>query len=452
MPKVAQRLSDIEVQRLTHNVSANGKPYNTLHPVGGAPGLLLQVTPSGARTWIYRVAVGVRTDDKGGVKVDKNNRPIPLRRSIGLGGYPAVSLSEARQKAKALKSQIRDEGLDPVEERKAARRRLISAQLSSVTFEKAAGDFIDMKAKEFKNPRQADQWRKSLANYAYPHIGSIPVRELDLAHIESVLDPIWETIPETAKRVQGRIENILGWCAIRGYRTGDNPAQWKGYLDKVYPSSSKIKKIVNHAALSVDAVPDFMANLAERKAVAARALEFLILTASRPNEVIGDRRIGKAGITWQEVDLKKKVWTIAAERMKAGKKHNVPLTDKALAILQAMPMGEPDSLIFPSPAGGLPSDNFLTAILRRMDVKSSAHGFRSVFKDWAREYTAYADEVSELALAHVNSDATRAAYARSELIDKRRLMMNDWAQYCYHGHIPQEQDNVVSIGGRSEHA
>lgn len=429
MPKVAKQLSDREVNRLTHNVSEQGNAYNTLHPVGGVPGLLLQVTPAGAKTWIYRTKVGT------------------LRRSIGLGGYPSVSLSEARQKAKELKGQIRDEGLDPVEEKKAARRRLISAQLSVKTFEKAAGEFIDMKAKEFKSPRQADQWRKSLAKHVFPHIGSIPVREIELAHIETVLDPIWETIPETAKRVQGRIENILGWCAIRGYRSGDNPAQWKGYLDKVYPSSSKIKKIVNHAALSVDALPDFMASLAERKAVSARALEFLILTASRTSEVIGNRREKVRGVTWQEVDFEKKVWTIPAKRMKKKKQHRVPLTDKALAILEAMPKGEPDSLIFPSPAGGLPSDNFLTAILRRMDVKATSHGFRATFKVWAQEHTAYADEVTELALAHVNNDATRAAYARSELIDKRRLMMNDWAQYCYHGHAKKTGDNtVVAIG------
>lgn len=431
MPKVAKQLSDREVNRLTHNVSEQGNAYNTLHPVGGVPGLLLQVTPAGAKTWIYRTKVGT------------------LRRSIGLGGYPSVSLSEARQKAKELKGQIRDEGLDPVEEKKAARRRLISAQLSVKTFEKAAGEFIDMKAKEFKSPRQADQWRKSLAKHVFPHIGSIPVREIELAHIETVLDPIWETIPETAKRVQGRIENILGWCAIRGYRSGDNPAQWKGYLDKVYPASSKIKKIVSHAALPVDAMPDFMADLAERKAVAARALEFLILTASRPNEVVGDRRIGKAGITWQEVDFKEKVWTIPKERMKAGREHRVPLTDKALAILEAMPKGEPDSLIFPSPAGGVPSDNFLTAVLRRMDVKSSAHGFRSVFMDWSRRYSRFArqEEVAELALAHVNSDATRAAYARDGLIDKRRLQMKEWAQFCFHGHATKTGDNtVVAIG------
>lgn len=182
---------------------------------------------------------------------------------------------------------------------------------------------------------------------------------------------------------------------------------------------------------------------------AARALEFLILTASRTNEVIGDKRIGKAGVTWQEIDLQRKVWTVPADRMKSGKQHKVPLTDAAVDLLKGMEQGKPDQLIFPGPKGDIPSNNFLSALLKRMDQPVTAHGFRSTFKDWAREYTAYADEVSELALAHVNSDATRAAYARSELIDKRRLLMADWEQYCYHGKAKGDDSKVTAIRERA---
>src|SRR5690554_2613671 len=427
MPKQAKELSAVEVKRLTCSVGKDGKPYNTFHAVGGVSGLLLQVAATGAKTWILRTKIGTK------------------RRSIGLGGYPAVSLAEARRKAQETKDKIA-EGIDPVEERKAARRALIAAQLSTMTFADAMRDYIEMKAKEFKNPRQRQQWENSLNTYAVPHIGKVPVREIALPHIKAVLDPIWEEKTETANRVRARMENILGWCAVHGYRSAQNPAQWKGYLDAVYASPEKIKNKGHHAALPVDTMPDFMKALQKRTGTAARALEFLILTASRTNEVIGDKRIGKAGITWQEVDLKRKVWTVPAERMKSGKQHKVPLTDAAVDLLKGMGQGQPDQLIFPGPKGDVPSNNFLSAVLKRMDQPITAHGFRSTFKDWAREYTAYADEVSELALAHVNSDATRAAYARSELLDKRRLLMNDWEQYCYHGKAKQEGGKVANIG------
>ncbi|MCK7548485.1 tyrosine-type recombinase/integrase [Marinobacter koreensis] len=431
MPKKAKELSATEVRRLTCAVGKDGEPYNTFHAVGGVSGLQLQVTPSGAKTWILRTLIGGK------------------RRKIGLGGFPDVPLSEARQKAREAKQAI-EQGIDPVEERKAARRALIAAQLSTMTFAEAMRDYISMKSKEFRNPRQAQQWQNSLNTYAVPHIGKVPVREIELPHIKAVLDPIWEEKTETANRVRARIENILGWCAVHGYRSNENPAKWSGFLDEVYPSPEKIKKKGHHAALPVEAMPDFMASLKKRTGTAARALEFLILTASRTNEVIGDKRIGKAGITWQEIDLKKKVWTVPADRMKSGKVHKVPLTDAAVKMLKGMEQGAPDSLLFPGPKGDIPSNNFLSALLKRMDQKVTAHGFRSTFKDWAREHTAYADEVSELALAHVNSDATRAAYARSELIDKRRLLMADWEHYCYHGKAKADDEGkkVVAIGGK----
>lgn len=430
MPKKAKELSATEVRRLTYSVGKDGKPYNTLHPVGGVAGLHLQVTPTGAKTWLLRTVVGTK------------------RRAIGLGGFPGVSLAEARRKAQEYKDKIA-EGIDPVEERKAARRALIASQLRTKTFADAMRDYINDKAPEFRNPRQRQQWENSLNTYAVPHIGKVPVREIELPHIQAVLDPIWKEKTETASRVRARMENILGWCAVKGYRSNDNPAKWQGFLNKIYASPEKIKKKGHHTALAVDAMPSFMTDLRKRTGTAARALEFLVLTASRTNEVIGDKRIGKMGVTWQEIDFKKKVWTVPADRMKSGKLHRVPLTEAAIELLKGMEPGKPEEPVFPGPKGGIASNNFLSAVLKRMDQPVTVHGFRSTFKDWAREHTAYADEVSELALAHVNSDATRAAYARSELIDKRRLLMADWEHFCLHGEAAKKEDNVVAIGGAS---
>ena len=430
MPIKAKELSATEVRRLSHSVSkTTGKDYNALHPVGGVAGLLLQVTPTGAKSWVYRTRIGTK------------------RRSIGLGGFPDVTLAQARDKAHAVRDKIA-EGIDPVAEKQEKRRDLLAAQLSTMTFADATHQYMKMKSKEFRDPRQAGQWEGSLELHAMPHIGKVPVRDIELPHIKAVLDPIWETKTETANRVRGRIEKILGWCAVHGYRSNENPARWRGYLDGVFQAPEKIKKKGHHAALSVDAMPKFMQDLQKRTGTAARAMEFLILTASRTNEVVGDKRINKPGITWQEIDFKAGVWTIPADRMKAGKAHKVPLTKAAIDLLKEVEPGAPDALVFAGSGGAIPSNNFLSALLKRMEQTATAHGFRSTFKDWARERTAYADEVSELALAHVNSDATRAAYARSELLEKRRQLMGDWEQYCYHGKA-QEAGKVVSIGAQA---
>lgn len=429
MPIKARELSATEVRRLTHSISKKtGKPYNALHSVGGVSGLLLQVTPTGAKSWVYRTRIGGK------------------RRSIGLGGFPDVPLAQARDKAREMRDKIAD-GIDPVEERNEKRRQLIADRLSNKTFADAMAEYISMKSKEWKNPRHAQQWSNSLTTYALPHIGKVPVRDIDLAHIKAVLDPIWETKTETASRIRGRIEKILGWSAVHGYRSEENPARWQGFLDEVYQAPGKIKKKGHHAALPVDAMPAFMADLKSRRGTAARALEFLIFTAARTNEVIGDKRIGKLGITWQEIDLEQRLWTVPKSRMKSGKQHKVPLTGAAVAILEGMERGSPDALVFPGGDGGIPSNNFLSALLKRMNQPITAHGFRSTFKDWAREHTAYADEVSELALAHINSDSTRSAYARSQLLEKRRQLMGEWEHYCHHGKMPGDGDNVQNIGG-----
>lgn len=418
MPKKARELTATELKRLTHSVSkATGKPYNALHPVGGVAGLLMQVTPTGAKSWIYRTTVGGK------------------RRNIGLGGFPDVTLAGAREKAREYRELI-ERGIDPVEQRQAARQSLIAEQGKALTFDDAARQFLTVKSREFKNPKHVQQWENTLRTYASPVIGKMAVSQIELPHIVQVLEPIWHTKTETAGRVRGRIEKVLAWATVSGFRAGDNPARLKDNVDLALGKPSKIKKAKHFTALPYAELPDFMAELSKRPAVSARALEFAILTAARSGEV--------RGATWDEIDLDAAVWTIPADRMKAGKPHKVPLCPDAVEILREIPRFEGSEFIFTAPRGGKFSDVALTALLKRMDIKATAHGFRSAFKDWAREQTAYADEVSELALAHVNSDATRAAYARSELIDKRRQLMQEWANYCRNG--KQVSATVAAIG------
>lgn len=403
MPKKAKELTATEVKRLTHSISkVTGKPYNALHPVGGVAGLLMQVTPNGAKSWIYRTTVGGK------------------RRNIGLGGFPDVTLAGAREKAREYRELI-EKGIDPVEKRQAARQSLIAEQGKALTFDDAARQFLAVKSREFKNPKHIQQWTNTLSTYASPYIGKMAVSAIELPHIVQVLEPIWHTKTETAGRVRGRIEKVLAWATVSGFRTGDNPARLKDNVDLALGKPSKIKKAKHFTALPYAEMPEFMAELRQRPAISARALEFAILTAARSGEV--------RGATWEEIDMDAAIWTIPADRMKAGKPHKVPLCPDAVEILREIPRIDDSEFIFTAPRGGKFSDVALTALLKRMDIKATAHGFRSTFKDWAREQTAYADEVSELALAHVNSDATRAAYARSELIDKRRQLMQEWAEY-----------------------
>ena len=418
MPKKAKELTATQVKRLTHSISkTTGKPYNALHPVGGVAGLLIQVTPSGAKSWIYRTTVGGK------------------RRNIGLGGFPDVTLTGAREKAREYREMI-ERGIDPIEQRQAARQSLIVEQGKSLTFDDAARQFLAVKSREFKNPKHVQQWTNTLSTYASPILGKMAVSAIELPHIVQVLEPIWHTKTETAGRVRGRIEKVLAWATVSGFRTGENPARLKDNVDLALGKPSKIKKAKHFTALPYAELPEFMAELRQRPAVSARALEFAILTAARSGEV--------RGATWEEIDLDAAIWTIPAERMKAGKPHKVPLCPAAVEILKEIPQLEGSELIFTAPRGGKFSDVALTALLKRMEIKATAHGFRSTFKDWAREQTAYADEVSELALAHVNSDATRAAYARSELIDKRRQLMQEWANYCRNG--KQVSASVAAIG------
>lgn len=394
MARKAKELSALEVNRLTKA---------GYHFVGGVSGLALQVSPSGARSWILRATVGTR------------------RRDIGLGGFPDVTLAGAREAARTAREKIKN-GIDPVEESKAKRSALAASQASALTFSDAAAKYIAAHESGWKNAKHAAQWSATLEAYAFPTIGKIRVSDIETAHVVSILESIWKTKTETASRLRGRIESVLDWATVRGFRKGENPARWRGHLDKLLPARSKVQKVDHHAALPFGETGAFMVELAKVEGLGARALEFAILTAARSGEV--------RGATWSEIDLTAKVWTIPASRMKAEKEHRIPLSDTAVSLLEALPRIAGTDLVFPSAKNAQLSDMTLTAVLRRMNQPVTAHGFRSTFRDWAGETTAYPREVIEHALAHQLKDKAEASYARGTLFEKRRRLMNDWAKHC----------------------
>lgn len=410
MPKVARELGALEVKRET----APG-----LHFVGGVAGLALQVTPAGGKCWVLRVRVAGR------------------RRDMGLGGYPSVSLAKAREKAAEARELIR-KGIDPIDRQQATQSALRAAVAAALTFRQCAKAYMEAHEAGWKNAKHAQQWRNTLEAYAYPVLGDLLVRDVQKEHVLEVLRPIWTTKTETAVRVRSRMELVLSYAMQAGYRPeGLNPARWKGGLDKLLPKPGKVAKREHFAALPVAEVGAFMERLHAAEGMGARALEFAILTAARSGEV--------RGTTWAEIDLAAKVWTIPAARMKAGKEHRVPLSDVAVELLGKVPAGKPDAFVFPAARGGQLSDMTLAAVLRRMAVPAVPHGFRSTFRDWASERTAYPADVAEMALAHTIDNKVEAAYRRGDLFEKRRLMMADWAQFLSKIERPAE---VVSLASR----
>lgn len=359
---------------------------------GDGRGLFLYVKPSGARSWVLRYQVQGR------------------RRDLGLGSFPDVSLAMARERASEARRLIA-EGEDPITKKQQAKPK---------TFKDAALELIESKKPGWKNAKHAAQWTSTLEAYAFPKIGQVQVAKIETADVIAALTPIWSAKPETANRVRQRIEAVLDYASALGIRTGDNPARWRGHLDHLLPKPKKLRAVKHHPALPHAEITDFMAQLETRVGVAARALGFTILTAARSGET--------RGATWAEIDREEKVWTIPASRMKAGKEHRVPLSDAALALLGDA-RGD-DKLIFESEAKpGKPiSDMSMTAVLRRMERKDiTVHGFRSTFRDWAGETTGFPREVIEAALAHGIKDKAEAAYARSDLFDKRRDLMAAWS-------------------------
>jgi integrase len=368
-------------------------------------GLYLQVSENGSRSWIFRFKQNGRSRD------------------MGLGSLTAVSLATARGIAADCRRK-RSAGLDPIENRKAERLQAQLAAARSMTFDQCRDAFIEAHKSAWRNAKHRAQWTNSLATYVSPVFGSLPIQSVDVAFVTKVLEPIWSTKPETASRVRGRIERVLDWAKVRGFRQGENPARWRGHLDALLPARSKVRKVKHHAALPYVQIGAFMAALRTREAVAARALEFTILTATRTGEVLGAR--------WNEIDFQAKVWVVPANRMKSGREHRVPLSRPAISVLKEMQARHQEDLVFPGDRRGKSLSNMaMQMMLRRMDrADLTAHGFRSTFRDWAAECTNFPAEVAEAALAHVVGDKVEAAYRRGDLFEKRRRLMDAWATYC----------------------
>jgi integrase len=358
-------------------------------------------------------------------------------RVMGLGPYPRVTLAEARARAdRAWK--VADAGGDPIDERRGQRAAARLERAKVMTFRQCADAYIRAQSPGWRNPKHAKQWPSTLASYVYPVFGDLPVQAVDVGLVMRVLEPIWTEKPETASRVRGRIESVLDWATARGHRTGENPARWRGHLDNLLPRRSKVSPVEHHAALPYAELPGFMAELRRQPGVAARALEFSVLTAARTGEVIG--------ATWSEIDLKGRLWTIPGERMKAGREHRVPLTDRALAIVEEVLELREGDFVFPGGRAGRPlSGMAFLMLLRRMGRgELTAHGFRSTFADWHAERTGFPAEVREMALAHVVGDKVEAAYRRGDLFQKRRQLAAAWARFCA---SPPVGDNIVPLAG-----
>jgi len=398
MPRPINKLSDLRVR----NASTPGYLSD-----GG--GLYLQISPSLTKSWVFRYQLA--------------NRP----REMGLGALHTFSLKEARERARRCR-QLLAEGRDPIEDRQAERQQKRLDAARALTFDQCAAAYIDAHKAGWRNAKHGDQWSSTLSVYASPTFGALPVQAVDTALVMRALEPIWKAKTETASRVRGRIESVLDWATVRGYRTGENPARWRGHLDKLLPKRSKVKKVEHHAALPYAQISGFMDKLHAQEGIAARALEFLILTAARSGEVIGAR--------WDEFDFEGKTWTVPGERMKAGRPHEVPLSPRALAIVKAQQKIRTGDYVFAGRRPTEPLSNMaMLALLKRMGrTDLTAHGFRSTFRDWAAEQTNYANEVAEMALAHVVGDKVEAAYRRGTMKEKRVHLMNDWARFCTAAH------------------
>ncbi len=386
------------------------------HYVGGVDGLALQVLPTGGRTWILRVMIAGR------------------RRDMGLGGYPDVPLSQARDAARQARMKIK-QGIDPIDEAIEKQSQLRAAKAANVTFEECASRYIASHEASWASSKSSQQWTNSLTTYAFPFIGKLLVRDVDLPNVLKVLEPIWRTKTETASRVRSRMENILDWAQVNKYRSGLNPARWRGHLDKILPAPAKVRVPRHQPALPIAETGAFMARLCNVDGMGARALEFAILTAARSGEV--------RGAPWSEIDFVESMWNIPKERMKAKEPHRVPLSPEAIKLLKALPQMADSELIFPAPRGGELSDGTLAAAINRMNETDDMrwidptskrevvpHGFRSTFRDWASEVSEYPGEMAEMALAHKIGDKVEAAYRRGDLFLKRHRMMADWSKFC----------------------
>jgi integrase len=405
MARIGEKLSPLKVRRL----KAPGM-------YGDGRGLWLHVGPSApnspdplaAKSWLFRYKLHGKTH------------------AMGLGPVHVVGLAEARQRAQAARHLCLD-GIDPLEAKRADKARQALEAAKAITFQDCSGRYIKAHRVGWRNAKHAGQWDTTLAMYAYPTIGSLPVAAIDTGHITRILEPIWSAKAETASRVRGRIEAVLDYARTHGWREGENPARWRGHLENVLPRRSKIRRAKHHAALPWREIGNFMERLSKQNGVSVLALRLSILTASRTGEVIGAR--------WGEIDMPAALWIVPAERMKAGREHRVPLSDSALDVLrQAAKLtikSDPASFVFPGSKPGTSLSNMaMLALLRRMGRSDlTTHGFRSSFRDWAAE-TGQPADIAEAALAHVVGDKTVAAYQRGDLLERRQRLMDQWGSFC----------------------
>jgi integrase len=408
-------------------------------------GLYLQIAKGGSKSWIFRFML--------------DGRP----RKMGMGSVHTVSLAKARERAAEHRLKLLDAD-DPIELRRAEKMAKRAAETTALSFKEAAEQYIKAHRASWKNVKHADQWEATLKTYAYPVFGDLAVSRVDVALVMKVLEPIWYTKTETASRVRGRIESVLDWAKARHLRDGENPARWKGHLDKLLPARSKVAKVGHQPALPYPEIGSFMQDLRGMEGVSPRALEFAILTASRAEAAIG--------ALWQEIDFGSGMWTISPARMKgqkgASKEHRVPLSTRVVELLKSLPREDGNVHVFVGGRKGEPlSDAAMGATIKRMhaaglkagrggwvdpkelDKKGNAkvvvpHGFRSTFRDWGSEQTAYPNEMLEMALAHTVANKVEAAYRRGDMVEKRRRLMEDWATFC--GTVkPAASDNVTPI-------
>ena len=432
MPKIAKLLSSVEVNRLNRV---------GWHAVGGVAGLLLQIRKSTqkggslSRSWILRIYIGNK------------------RKPIGLGSFPQVSLAEARVRAKKIIFDVQ-QGIDPVANKKALRSQLMLAELSNKSFKTCAEEYMKAHAQDYRNEKHRKQWDATLQTYTYPIIGNLLVSDIKMHHVLEVLlqkttdkngqvAQFWYIKTETAKRILGRIKKVMDYAIVNEYRTGINPAQWTGYLDTLLPSPTKVTKKKHYPAIPYSEIGDFMDKLRAHEGISAKALEFLILTGVRSGSV----RMAK----WSEINFSQNLWVIPVEHTKTQEEHRVPLSPQTMKLLRSLDSSSESSIVFPSPRGGILSDASLSAFMRDMrksgelGVEAVPHGFRSTFRDWAAELTGYSDEIRKAASGHTIGDAVKQAYQRTDLLEKRRRMMRDWASFLDKPSIA-ESTNVRSIG------
>ena len=416
MPKIAQELSALDVKRIS-------KPG--WHAVGGVAGLLLQIRPPskvGAptpRSWIFRT------------------RAAGQRQLVGLGSFPQVSLAQAREHARKLAADARS-GINLVARKRAERSSLLAAASRSKTFRECAEAYMTAHASDYTNDKHRQQWAATLETYAYPVIGKMLVSDITMRSVQDVLlqktvrrngtnGRFWDIKTETAKRTLDRIRSVLDFATVNEYRTGTNPAIWKGYLDTLLPSPRGLQEVKHHPAVPYALAGDFMAALRRNTSMSAKALEFLILTGVRSGSV----RMAD----WSEIDFDKKLWVIPAAHTKTRNEHRVPLQPQAISLLMSITRMADSTKVFPSPTGKAFSDMALSQLMRGMrergelTVEAVPHGFRSTFRDWAADQTDYPDEIRKVASGHTVGDGVKERYQRTDLLEKRRHLMNDWANF-----------------------